>query len=108
MKINYAIYTCPIKNAVALIGDRWTLFILRTLYYDKNRQGFNELQQSLTPISSRTLAKKLQKLTAQNIVKKKTLSISPPKVEYSLTEKGLALQKVLQSMARWYLKEFNR
>ena len=61
-KTVYAQYSCPIKNAASLIGDKWILFIIREFLYGKEKQGFLELQRYLKPISSRTLAKKLKTL----------------------------------------------
>lgn len=102
MTINYETFTCPVKNAVSLIGDKWTLFILRELFYGKKKQGFNELQKTLKPISSRTLSIKLKNLLASNIINKSIISEKPPKVEYFLTKKGLKLEPVLNELAKWY------
>lgn len=108
MTVNYQIYTCPVKNAVSVIGDKWTLFIIRELYLGKKEQGFNELQKSLKPISSRTLAKKLKKLLDQRIISKKVISEKPPKVEYKLTKQGIMLEPVLKELARWYKNKDKR
>lgn len=105
MKTNYQEYTCPVKNAVSIIGDKWTLFIIRELYLGDKVQGFNKLQKALKPISSRTLAKKLKKLYEQKIISKKIISKKPPRVEYKLTKQGLKLEKVLQELAKWYKEE---
>lgn len=102
MKTNYANFTCPVKNSISIIGDKWTLFILREFFYNKKKHGFNELQKSLKPISSRTLAKKLKKLLENKILSKKIISKKPPKVEYSLTKKGLKLESILKEFAEWY------
>lgn len=104
MPTNYENYTCPIKNAVSTIGDKWTLFIIRELHLGKKEQGFNELQKALKPISSRTLAIKLRKLLDQKMISKKIISKKPPKVEYKLTKKGTSLEGVLQELAKWYKK----
>src|SRR3989344_6292650 len=102
IKTNYKEFTCPVKNASAIIGDYWILFILREFLWGKPMQGFNELQRYLSPISSRTLAKKLKYLQAYGIVKKQIISLRPPKVSYSLTKKGISLKKPLQNLADWY------
>ena len=101
-KTVYAQYSCPIKNAASLIGDKWILFIIREFLYGKEKQGFLELQRYLKPISSRTLAKKLKSMEQQGIIFKKILRKSPPRVEYTLTPKGKALQEVLKGLAAWY------
>ena len=102
MPINYQEFTCPVKNAVLIIGDKWTLFIIRELHYGKKERGFNELQKALKPISSRTLSKKLKALCNCGIISKKIISEKPPKVEYKLTEHGKKLEPVLQELASWY------
>lgn len=102
--INYQKFTCPVKNAVSIIGDKWTLFIIRELYLEKRKQGFNELQRALKPISSRTLSIKLKLLLDKKIISKRIISEKPPKVEYQLTKKGINLEKILQELANWYKK----
>jgi len=102
IKTDYAKFTCPVKNTIDIIGDKWTLFILRELYYGKEKQGFNELLGYLKPISSRTLAKKLHHLQKYNIISRKIVREKPLKVEYRLTKKGLKLKNVLQEFAKWY------
>ncbi len=97
-------FTCPIQHAVLEIGDKWTLFLVREFVFGEPQQGFNQLLKSLKPISSRTLSLKLKKLVNSNIITKKILSAKPPKVEYSITKKGLALKKPLQDLAEWYIK----
>ena len=102
LRIDYSGFTCPVQKAVTIIGDKWTLFVLREFFYNKSKQGFNELQYNLKPISSRTLSKKLKKLVENKLLVKKILSNNPPKVEYSLTKKGLNLEHLLKEFGRWY------
>src|SRR3989338_2552245 len=102
MKTNYEVFSCQVKNSISIIGDKWTLFVLREFFYNKSKQGFNELQYNLKPISSRTLSKKLKKLVENKLLVKKILSNKPPKVEYSLTKKGLNLEHLLKEFGRWY------
>lgn len=102
MRTDYQKFTCPVKNAASIIGDRWIIFILREFFYGKDKQGFNELLKYLRPISTRTLSKKLIYLQERGILRKKILSEKPFKVQYSLTQKGLELRKVLKEMANWY------
>ncbi len=97
-------YTCPIHKTALLIGDRWTLFILREFIYNGERQGFNQLLRVLEPISSRTLSLKLKKLEACKLVERKIVQERPIQVQYSITKKGKALKKALDSLGRWYKK----
>ena len=97
-------YTCPIHKTALLIGDRWTLFIIREFIYNGENQGFNQLLRNLKPISSRTLSLKLKKLESAKILQRKIIQERPIIVQYSITKKGKALKKALQSMAIWYEK----
>jgi len=99
-------FNCPAQHAVMQIGDRWTLFIVREFVFGEHKQGFNQLLRALKPISSRTLALKLQKLQDHGILDKKVIREKPPKVEYTMTPKGSALKKPLQDLADWH-KRYN-
>lgn len=100
--IDYSRYSCPIQKAVILIGDRWTLFIIREFILGKNKQGFNDLLRSLKPISSRTLSLKLKRLEMNRIVNRKIINTRPIKVEYSLTQKGKNLHTPLKKIGEWF------
>ena len=102
MKIDYSGFTCPIQKAVTLIGDKWTMFIIREFIYGEEKQGFNDLLRALKPISSRTLSLKLKKLDECGIIKKRVVKKKPLKVEYSITATGKALKEPLQKMGEWF------
>jgi len=102
LKIDYVGFTCPVQKAVMIIGDKWTLFIIREFIYGKEKQGFNDLLRALKPISSRTLSLKLKKLQECRIIKRKIINARPVKVEYSLTERGTSLRKPLKEMGKWF------
>lgn len=97
-------YTCPIHKTALLIGDRWTLFILREFLYTSPTQGFNQLLRALKPISSRTLSLKLKKLEANRLLERKIVQERPIQVQYAITKKGKALKKALDSLGTWYRK----
>jgi len=99
---------CPVEKTVKLIGSKWSILIIRDLNIGKKPIRFNELLKKLKPISSRTLSLKLKELTKYEVVKKNIVSFTPPAVEYSLTEKGEDLSKVIRSMAEWSLKWHNK
>jgi DNA-binding HxlR family transcriptional regulator len=90
-----------IKEALAIIGDKWTGFIIRDLSSGPKR--FSELEQSLG-IGPRTLSQRLESMQECNVISKKQFAEAPPRVEYSLTQKGEDLLPVLQSMAEWGVK----
>ncbi len=105
LRIDYSGFTCPIQKAVTIIGDKWTLFIIREFIYGNEKQGFNDLLRALKPISSRTLSLKLKKLEECGIIKRKIINARPVKVEYSLTQRGKALRTPLQKMGEWFKEE---
>jgi len=92
---------CPIEKTVTLIGNKWSIIIIKELYLGKKPYRFNELLKTLPPISSRTLSLKLKDLVKYEILKKKVVSFTPPAVEYSLTAKGKDLSLVIRSMGEW-------
>lgn len=87
---------CPIARTAELVGDFWTLLIVRDLGHGNSR--FNGLLSSLQGVSSRTLAQRLKMLEQAEIVQSERFSEIPPRVEYSLTERGLALLPVVEDM----------
>ena len=107
LSIDYSRFSCPIQKAVILIGDKWTMFIIREFIYGEEKQGFNDLLRALKSISSRTLSLKLKKLEECGIVLRKEIQQRPLKVEYSITAMGKALKKPLQKMGEWF-KEAGR
>ena len=87
---------CPIERTATLIGDRWTPLIVRDLAPGCRR--FGELQRSLGGISPKTLSDRLRRLEEAGIVTRACFAEMPPRVEYRLTDKGLALLGVIESM----------
>ena len=105
--MDYRQYTCPIHKTTLLVGDRWTLFLIREFIYESKEQGFNQLLRALKPISSRTLSKKLKQLVEHGILQKKVGKENSMQVKYHITKKGKALKKALDSMGVWY-KQYNQ
>lgn len=95
-----------IASAMQVIGNKWTALLLRDLYASPKR--FGELERSLVGISPRTLSQRLDDLEQCGIIVKKTFQEAPPHTEYSLTEKGRDLVPVLQQMAAWGTKYYDR
>jgi len=90
---------CPVGATLHLLGQKWTLEIVRSLIDGKKR--FNEIAQVLGGLNARTLSARLQTLEREGIVERRQLSSIPPWVEYELTQKGNALNTVIESMADW-------
>ncbi len=88
-----------IACAASILGSKWTALILRELSGGPKR--FCEFEQSIPGISPRTLSQRLDSLESDKIVTKQTFAEVPPRVEYTLTNKGRDLMPVLKSMAVW-------
>ena len=93
------VQSCPIEKTLRVIGGKWTILILRDLFNGTKR--FGELQRSLHGISPKTLSERLKQLEAQGIIRRMIYPEIPPRVEYSLTEKGESLQAILDDMRTW-------
>jgi DNA-binding HxlR family transcriptional regulator len=87
---------CPIANAARLLGDRWTLVILRDLADGPMR--FSELEETSGGISPRTLADRLREMESRGLIDRESFREIPPRVQYSLTPKGLATLPVIDAL----------
>lgn len=93
---------CPVACTLDLVGDRWTLLVVRDLVRGKRR--YAEFEESPEGIPSNILADRLRRLKAQGIVRTRRYSTHPPRAEYLLTAKGEALRPLLRSMMAFGLK----
>lgn len=89
---------CPVARAMSVIGDRWTLLILRDCFLGKSR--FEEFQTSLG-ITRHLLSDRLKRLVEQGILEKNPYSEHPPRFDYRLTNKGKDLAPVLLGLRLW-------
>lgn len=89
---------CSVARTVSVIGDRWTLLILRDCFLRVRR--FEEFQERLG-ITRHILADRLRKLVKLNVLKRLPYQKKPLRHEYRLTDKGLDLQGVLLTIAHW-------
>ncbi|RMF80115.1 MAG: transcriptional regulator [Chloroflexi bacterium] len=90
---------CPITRTAYLVGDKWILLIVRHLIDGCLR--FGELQQALGNISPKTLSQRLKMLEHAGIVSRTIYAEVPPRVEYTLTEKGQALTDIMEAMRQF-------
>jgi DNA-binding HxlR family transcriptional regulator len=94
---------CPVARTAEILSGKWTILIIRDLVIGVKR--FNQLERSLQGISPKTLSERLRSLEEDGIVVRQTFAEAPPRVEYSLTDKGRALVSVIESMrsygTRW-------
>lgn len=87
---------CPVARTAEIIGNKWTPLIVRDLADGQMR--FSELERSLKGISPKTLSERLKKLEEAHVVDRRCFAEVPPRVEYTLTNKGHALLPVIESM----------
>jgi DNA-binding HxlR family transcriptional regulator len=87
---------CPVCCTAEIISGKWTLLVIRDLMGSNRR--FCELERSLAGISPRTLSLRLRALEEHGIVERHTYPEVPPRVEYALTDKGLALVPLIEDM----------
>jgi DNA-binding HxlR family transcriptional regulator len=92
---------CPVDQTARVIGNKWTPLIIRDLAGGLKR--FNELERSLEGISPKTLSERLRRLEAEGMVSRRCFAEVPPRVEYTLTEKGHALVPIIESMRQYGL-----
>jgi len=91
---------CPIKGVLAPSVDKWSIFCLYNLAYNKVLR-FNELKGFIPGISPRMLSVTLKKLEKSKLVQRKIYAEVPPKVEYRLTKFGLELSEKLVELNLW-------
>lgn len=97
------VYTsCPVEYTASIISNKWKVLILRDLIDGTKR--YNELNRSVVGISAKVLTQNLRDLEKDGIVLRKVYPVVPPKVEYSLTEKGKELKGILDLMKEFGIK----
>ena len=90
---------CPVTYCLLIIGGKWKPIILYLLSNGVNR--FGVLRRAIVGISKQMLTKQLRELEADGVIDRKVFAEVPPRVEYSLTEKGESLLPVIAAMKTW-------
>jgi len=91
---------CPVARTLSVIGSNWTCLILRDLLAHGARR-FQDLQDSLDGIAPTTLSERLRTLEQNGVVDRRFYSMSPPRADYVLTDKGRDLGPILIAMQAW-------
>lgn len=91
---------CPVARTLDIIGERWTILILRDLFKQGPRR-FQDFQQSLTGVSPNTLSARLKTLEEHAIIQRTLYEDRPPRAEYALTDRGRTLGPILRSLRDW-------
>jgi DNA-binding HxlR family transcriptional regulator len=97
---------CMVKDELAMLLDKWSLFVLYNLgFFEVLR--FKELKEKIRGISSKMLSQTLKKLESQNVVQRKVYAEVPPRVEYRLTQYGADLTEQVLDLNQWFLENYD-
>ena len=99
-KKNNDLASTPYGYTLSVIGGKWKMILLYLLY-DHKVVRYNELQRLAGGITYKTLSVQLKELEADGLILRKEYPQIPPKVEYSITEKGRSLAQILELMCEW-------
>lgn len=91
---------CPVARTLDIVGERWTFLILRDLLRLGPRK-FSEFQEAFPGLAPDTLSDRLKSLEESGIIASRMYERHPPRVEYLLTPKGMALGPVLKALYGW-------
>ena len=90
---------CPVAKSLDLVGERWTLLIVRDLLRAPTR--FQDLRAQLSGIPPKLLADRLRRMQRQGLVARELYSKRPPRASYALTDRGRGLGLVVGALAMW-------
>ena len=94
---------CPIRNILARISDRWSMLVMYTLCGKQEAMLYSEIQAAIPDISQKMLTVTLKNLEADGLVRREAFAEIPPRVEYSITERGKSLMPHINSLIEWAL-----
>ena len=100
---------CPLEYGLQIFGGKWNSRIICVLASKKTLR-YSELRKEMANITDAVLASALKELINSQIIERKSYDEIPPRVEYSLTQKGLSIVPILQSICKWsgiFYKEEN-
>src|SRR5258706_6548504 len=100
MAKSYRIEGCPVARTLDLIGERWTILLLRDLLLRGPRR-FQDFQASLEGVAPNTLSARLKALEDNGFVRRELYNERPPRLQYVLTDKGKSLGPVVRAMRDW-------
>ncbi len=92
--------SCPVTATMQVLGGKWKSILINAIYHTSPAR-FGELKRSVKGITQSMLTKQLRELEDDGIISRKIYAEIPPRVEYTLTEFGLTLSPIMQSMAEW-------
>ena len=98
-KLSFLRSDCPLACALDILGDKWTLLVIRDLFHGKHR--FSEFLESGEDIKTNILTERLKRLESAGLIKKIPYQNNPPRFEYHLTNTGKTLLPVITSIVQW-------
>lgn len=93
---------CPVSSTLKVFGGKWKPLILYFISVDVNR--FGQLQRMIPDCSKRMMTKQLRELESDGLIHRKVFAEVPPKVIYTLTEKGVSLRPIFRELSKWGIK----
>jgi DNA-binding HxlR family transcriptional regulator len=90
---------CPVACTLDVLGDRWSLLVVRDVMRGKRR--YADFLASSEGIPTNILADRLKRLVAKGVIRSERYSLHPPRVEYVLTKKGEDLRPIMRAMVAW-------
>ena len=93
---------CPVACTLDVLGDRWSLLVVRDLMRGQRR--YAEFLESNEGIPTNILADRLKRLAAKGVIRSRRYSQHPPRVEYGLTAKGEGLRPIMRAMVEWGIR----
>ncbi|TFZ65952.1 transcriptional regulator [Hymenobacter sp. UV11] len=92
--------SCSMTRTMGVLGGKWKLILISHL--GLRRVRFGQLAQRVPLISRKVLTEQLKELEDDGVVRREAFAELPPRVEYSLTERGLALLPILDQLSQWH------
>jgi len=92
--------SCPVTATMKVLGGKWKPILINAIYLTAPAR-FGELKRSVVGITQSMLTQQLRELEEDGLISRKIYAEIPPRVEYTLTEFGLTLSPIMQSMAKW-------
>lgn len=100
-------YRCPLEYTQRVVGGKWKPIILWFLHTEGVKR-YGELKKALTNISHKMLSQQLKELELDQLIHREEYHQIPPKVEYSITDKGRTLLPILEQMHKWGLENMDK
>lgn len=91
---------CPVRNVISRFSGKWSILILCILA-ENEKTRFNQIGRAIPDISPKVLSSNLKVLEEDNLIKRELFPEIPPRVEYSLTDKGKSLIPILHNLINW-------